>query len=115
MKGKKVTVLELETGRTHETIAQAHKEMNISMSLLTSARAIVGDNQPVRVKGRMLQFESSAVSCKTKKGTAIVCHETGVKYPSMTDAAKDMGVKTAAISLAVKKQGTCRGYHWSKI
>ena len=55
----------------------------------------------------------SGNNLKPKPRRPIRCIETGVVYPSMTKAAAEYGVCTAAISHALKgKQKTSAGMHW---
>ena len=47
------------------------------------------------------------------KGIQIMCVETGIKYNSIKDAAKDVDVDNSSIGKVLKgKQQTSAGYHW---
>lgn len=49
-------------------------------------------------------------------GKSVVCHETGVIYPSIMEAERQTGIKNTLISKCCKGyQRTAGGYHWSYI
>lgn len=50
-----------------------------------------------------------------KMGTKIKCVETGIIYPTIRDAARDMYIANNNILSAIKRNGTCAGYHWQLI
>lgn len=55
-------------------------------------------------------------NCPTNRGKAsrkkVVCIETGTRYGSMTEAAKDITRTVSALTLACKSGSKCAGYHW---
>lgn len=50
----------------------------------------------------------------TRRLASVRCVETGEYYPSMTAAAKALGVTHSSIWFAVKRGGKSRGYHWRR-
>lgn len=57
--------------------------------------------------------ESAFADGRARRRRAIVCYETGEEFPSVTAAAKAVGLKrTAGVSTAAKNGGVAGGYHW---
>lgn len=73
--------------------------------------------------GKHCSIETKEKISKSKKGKKnlkisipIICVETGIKYDSMTDAAKELNAYVSAIKLAVDNpKRTGKGFHFSKI
>jgi hypothetical protein len=50
-----------------------------------------------------------------KMGYKIRCVETGIEYPSIREAARMIHRANNNILSAIKRNGTCAGYHWQLI
>lgn len=47
-----------------------------------------------------------------RKCRPVLCVETGEVFDSLTDAAAAIDVNSGNIVSAIKRKGTCHGYHW---
>lgn len=45
-------------------------------------------------------------------GKRVYCVELNTWYDSQSQASRELGLKQANISAAIKRNGTCGGYHW---
>lgn len=63
-------------------------------------------------EARMMGIDPKAsigCSCNRKP---VICVETGVRYPTIASAAANIGRSSASLSNAIKRKGTCGGFHW---
>lgn len=63
------------------------------------------------------RFKHNATSCPDfkrplRRGCSIYCAETGETFDNLTAAAKQIGCDASLIRDAIKRRGTCRGYHF---
>jgi len=57
----------------------------------------------------------SSFPSRTSSGRPVQVVETGATFPSATAAAKAFYVRSQSISFAIKRNGTCAGYHWRHV
>lgn len=104
------SVVNIETGEIFRSALQASKQYNISRDLIVSCCNGMREN----AAGFHWRYEHE--EAKPYKGThakPIVCIETGVVYPSVSEAVRQTGLYHNAVTDCLKKRrDSVAGYHW---
>lgn len=63
-------------------------------------------------EARMMGIDPKAPIGRSCNRKPVICVETGTQYPTIAAAASDIGRSSASLSTAIKRKGTCGGFHW---
>lgn len=86
------------SGRSHEQSEETKQKISDSL------------------KGRVFSEEHLAKINKTLKRKPIICIETGLIYESISEAARQTGIRRENIKTAINgKRLSAGGYHWAKV
>ena len=86
------------SGRSHEQSKETKQKISNSL------------------KGRVFSEEHLAKINKTLKRKSIICIETGIRYVSVSEAARQTGINRSNIKTAINgKRLSAGGYHWAVV
>lgn len=51
----------------------------------------------------------------SRRPRKVVCLETGTVYNSLNEASRTLGAQPSNITFAIRRNGTCKGYHWQYV
>lgn len=115
MKGKKHTPEAVEkirkagSGRKHSAQSKA------KLSAIHTGKTLSEDHRQklsVAHSGKTLsENHKQKIAATTPNRKAVLCVETGQIFPSITEAAKTLGVSEASINQAIRKGVRCKGNH----
>ena len=111
--GRLDTIECVETGMCFDTMIEAARYAGVKTS--HSIRLAIDNGG---CAGRYhWRFKHNATSCPDfkkplRRGCAIYCVETGETFDNLAAAAKRIGCDASLIRDAIKRRGTCRGYHF---
>ena len=63
-------------------------------------------------EARMMGINPKAPIGRSCNRKPVICVETGTQYPTIAAAAANIGRSSASLSNAIKRKGTCGGFHW---
>ncbi len=91
--------------------------MKIVMSDLKTIEAIrealaYGDNNFIFITPDGSESVECVIKERTVRGRKVRCSEDNVVFNSLTEAAKAYNSTQPEITLAIKRRGTCHGYHF---
>lgn len=80
-----------------------------------TSRAEISKDEAGRIF-RLAEGQGLDLTPREGKGPKpVVCVETGRRYSSIAAAARGVGRSNAVIPAAIRRGGTCAGYHWKYV
>ena len=108
MKGHRVMVRDLTTGKVYSSMREASLYMPVCQESLSDAYS----TKKSECCGIPVEFINGSGYGSSK---AVKCLETGKVYRSALEAGKAVNRHSSSINNAIKRSGRCAGYHWKYI
>lgn len=62
-----------------------------------------------------LNMQAKGNRSHSRRPRKVMCLETGTVYNSLNEASRIFGTGSASITYAIRRNGTCKGYHWQYV
>ena len=105
-----------KTRPVHQLVLSAYLPKPSPELVVMHKNSTASDNRLKNLKWGTYKDNQNDQHFRTLLSKPVLCLETGVVYPSMTEASRQTGIDDGSISLCCNgKRKTAGGFHWQKV